>query len=76
MSRRFTARLAPSHADPEDHQMVHFPALSGLTAAELTALREKFRFYDEVSDNSFRRWFWNISSASSNARDEGLSLCE
>jgi hypothetical protein len=31
MSRPYTARLAPLHADPEeDHQMVHFPALSGL----------------------------------------------
>jgi hypothetical protein len=76
MSRRFTARLAPSHADPEDHQMVHFPALSDLSGAELTALREKFIFYDEATDNSFRRWFWNVSSATSNAREEGLSLCE
>ena len=76
MSRRFTARLAPSHADPVEHQMVHFPALSSLSAVELTALREKFRFYDEATDNSFRRWFWSVASASSTARDDGMSLCE
>lgn len=76
MSRRFTARLAPSHADPAEHQMVHFPALSGLSAIELLALRDKFRFYDEATDASFRRWFWSVASASSNAREEGISLCE
>jgi hypothetical protein len=77
MSRPFSACLAPSHADlEEDHQMAHFPALFGLSATDLTALCKKFRFYDEVSDNSIRRWFWSIASTSSNARDEGLSLCE
>lgn len=76
MSRRFTARLAPSHADPPEHQVVHFPALSALSAVELTALREKFRFYDEATDASFRSWFWSVASASSTAREAGLSLCE
>ena len=34
MSRRFTTRLAPSHADPEEHQMVHFrPFLASLQAS-------------------------------------------
>jgi hypothetical protein len=76
MSRRFTARLAPSHADPVEQQLVHFPALAGLSPSELTALREKFRFYDATTDASFRRWFWEVASASSSARDEGMSLCQ
>jgi len=76
MSRRITALLAPSHADPPEQQLVHFPALANLTPAELNALREKFRFYDASSDASFRVWFWSVASASSNARKEGLSLCE
>jgi hypothetical protein len=75
MSRRFTARLAPSHADPVEQQMVHFPALAGLSPSELSALREKFRFYDASADASFRRWFWGVASASSSAGDEGVSLC-
>ena len=76
MSRKFTTRLAPSHADPEEHQMVHFPALSGLSASELSALREKFTFYDEATDASFRRWFWSVASATSSARQESMSLCQ
>mmetsp|Transcript_18187 Transcript_18187/g.42100 ORF Transcript_18187/g.42100 Transcript_18187/m.42100 type:complete len:98 (-) Transcript_18187:237-530(-) len=76
MSRRFTTRLAPSHADNHDQQVVHFPALSSLTPTELSALRAKFKFYDANADASFRHWFWNVTSASSNARNEGLSLCQ
>ena len=76
MSRRFTARLAPSHADPPDHQMAHFPALASLSPQELDSLRAKFRFYDASSDASFRTWFWGVASATNASRNEGLSLCE
>lgn len=75
MGRRFTTRLAPSHADPTDQQVVHFPALASLTQSELSELRDKFRFYDPEVDPSFRHWFWSVTSASSNARNEGMSLC-
>ena len=76
MSRRFTPRLAPSHADPIDNQIVHFPLLSTLSPAALDELRSKFKFYDEKSDESFRTWFWRVASASNNSRKEGMSLCE
>jgi hypothetical protein len=76
MSRRFTARLAPSHADPEDHQMAHFPALSSLSPESLERLRSKFKFYDSSSDASFRTWFWSVASATNASRTEGLSLCD
>lgn len=76
MSRRLTARLAPAHGDPPEHQVAYFPALSRLDPEQLTALRAKFSFYDPNADPSFRRWFWQIASASSTARKEGCSLCE
>jgi len=76
MSRRFTALLAPSHGDPLDHQVAHFPALASLTQEEIAALRSKFRFYDSTTDPSFRSWFWNVASATSASKDEGVSLCE
>lgn len=75
MSRRFTSLLAPSHADPVDHQIAHFPQLSRLSADELTQLRAKFRFHDPEADPSFRQWFWDVSSASSTG-GSGVSLCE
>jgi hypothetical protein len=75
MSRRFTAHLAPSHADPADNQLVHFPALSTLKPDALNALRSKFRFYDSNSDASFRTWFWSVVSATNVSREEGMSLC-
>lgn len=76
MSRRFTARLAPSHADPVDNQMLHFPALSVLKQTELESLRHKFKFYDSESDASFRKWFWSVASASNVSRLDGTSLCD
>lgn len=76
MSRRFTSRLAPSHADPPEHQLAHFPTLSSLSPEELSALRDKFRFYDPDVDPSFRSWFWKVASAASASKDEGISLCE
>jgi hypothetical protein len=76
MSRRFTSRLAPSHADPPEQQLAHFPALGTLSAEELSALRSKFRFYDPTTDPSFRGWFWGVASAASSSKDMGLSLCE
>jgi hypothetical protein len=76
MSRRFTALLAPSHADPRDHQLAHFPALASLSPDDLTALQLKFRFYDPSTDASFRNWFWEVASATSVSKDEGLSLCD
>ena len=76
MSRRFTSRLSPSHADPPEQQLAHFPALASLSADELLALRSKFRFYDPAADPSFRGWFWGVASAASASKDMGLSLCE
>lgn len=76
MCRRFTSRLAPSHADPIDNQIVHFPLLSTLKAHALNDLRSKFKFYDAKSDESFRSWFLDASSASNNSRMEGMSLSE
>ena len=76
MSRRFTTRLAPSHADPHEQQLVHFPELAFLSPTEIQDLRSKFRFYDASADASFRRWFWSVASAISNARNEGMPLCE
>eukprot|EP00536_Pseudo-nitzschia_multiseries_P008320 jgi/Psemu1/257096/estExt_Genewise1Plus.C_2100020 len=76
MSRRFTARLAPSHADPIDNQIVHFPALATLHPDALEELRSKFKFYDSKSDESFRTWFWSVASASNKSKLDGMSLCE
>lgn len=76
MSRRFTSRLSPSHADPPEQQLAHFPALASLSADELLALRSKFRFYDPAADPSFRGWFWGVASAASASKEMGLSLCE
>ena len=76
MSRRFTSRLSPSHADPPEQQLAHFPALASLSVDELSVLRGKFRFYDPAADPSFRAWFWMVSSAVSSSKDMGLSLCE
>lgn len=76
MSRRFTALLSPSHGDPTEHGLAHFPGLSSLPPEELAALQSKFQFYDASTDPSFRSWFWSISSATSNSKDEGWSLCE
>lgn len=76
MGRRFTARLAPSHADPIDNQIVNFPALSELKPDALEQLRSKFKFYDSDSDASFRTWFWSVASASNNSKKAGMSLCE
>ncbi len=76
MSRRFTSRLAPSHADPVDNQIAHFPQLATLKPGALDDLRSKFKFYDSKSDESFRTWFWSVASASNNSRMEGMSLCE
>jgi Sec23/Sec24 zinc finger/Sec23/Sec24 trunk domain len=76
MSRRFTSILSPSHADPPEQQLAHFPALASLSSEELCALRSKFRFYDPHSDPSFRGWFWGVASAASASKEIGLSLCE
>ena len=74
MSRRFTSLLSPSHADPAQHQVAHFPALEHLTEEELSQLRSKFRFHDPSVDPSFRQWFWEVASAASTGK--GVSLCE
>ena len=76
MSRRFTTLLAPSHGDPVEHSLANFPALSRLSAEELSAVRAKFKFYDPESDPSFRSWFWTVVSATSESKDRGVSLCE
>ena len=76
MGRRFTSRLVPSHLDPPEQQVAHFPALATLSEDEIYRLRDKFRFYDESHDASFRRWFWTTASVSSKASEEGTSLCE
>jgi hypothetical protein len=76
MSRRFTALLAPSHGDPVEHQLAHFPALALLSAEQQAKLNARYRFYDPESDPSFRKWFWGVASATSDSRSEGISLCD
>ena len=75
MSRRFTAQLAPSHADSDEHQIAHFPALASLSSKSLASLRSKFNFYEATADASFQAWFWNVSSATNVSREDGMSLC-
>jgi hypothetical protein len=74
MSRRFTALLAPSHDDPVEQQLAHFPSLGNLSPTELSDLQKKFKFYDSSTDSSFRKWFWSVSSSCA-AKDDGISLC-
>lgn len=76
MSRRFTTRLAPSHADKADQQLANFPELSHLPEGALEKLRERFNFYDSASDASFHKWFWSVASATNASREDGMSLCE
>lgn len=76
MSRRFTTRLAPTHADTPDQQLANFPELAQLPARTLEDMRSHFRFYDASSDASFRKWFWSVSSATNASREDGMSLCE
>mmetsp|Transcript_10954 Transcript_10954/g.16445 ORF Transcript_10954/g.16445 Transcript_10954/m.16445 type:complete len:1000 (+) Transcript_10954:41-3040(+) len=77
MSRRLTARLAPSHKDPQEQQVALCPALASLSEIELDSLRNKFRWHDTTGDDvSFRRWFWDVASASAKLGTEGRSLCE
>lgn len=76
MSRRFTSLLAPSHTDPVDYQIVHFPMLESLSSEELSRLGSKFRFHDPETDPSFRRWFWDVTSAAQIVDATGMSLCE
>uniref|UniRef100_A0A7S0CA97 Protein transport protein SEC23 n=1 Tax=Proboscia inermis TaxID=420281 RepID=A0A7S0CA97_9STRA len=75
MSRRLTSRLAPSHVDPPEQQLAHFERLSLLTSDELHRLRNKFRFCNDTSgDTSFRKWFWDVVSATSKVAKDGQSL--
>jgi len=77
MSRRLTSRVAPSHTDPTEQQLAHFPALASLPSRQFSSLLNKFQFYDDHSDPSFRRWFWNVASASSEiAKERRMTLCE
>ena len=76
MSRRFTALLAPAHGDPVEHQLAHNTALAQLSVQEQTKLNDRFRFYNPDSDPSFRKWFWEVASAASASREEGVSLCD
>lgn len=76
MSRRFTTRLAPSHADKPDQQLANFPKLADLSPDVLEALRARFDFYDAASDASFHKWFWSVASATNASREDGMSLCE
>lgn len=76
MSRRFTAELAPSHADSEERQIASFPQLATLPPKALKSLRSRIKFYDKDADASFTTWFWNVSSATNVSKEEGMSLCE
>lgn len=76
MSRKLTARLAPSHADSKDQQLVNFPELADLSDAALKRLRGRFQFYDESADASFRKWFWSVCNATNAVKDAGMHLCE
>ena len=75
MSRRVTARLAPAHMDPPEHQIAYFPALQALHPTTLQGLISKFRF-SSSSDPSFRAWFWKVAAASSKEGNHGVSLCK
>merc|ERR1711862_206836 len=90
MSRHFTCRLVPTHLDPPEYQVAHFPDLTLLSTQEMMSLRGKFRFFADASTttttntntndqqnttgNTFRKWFWSVASASS--KIDGTSLCE
>ncbi len=74
MSRNLTTRLAPAHADPPQHQSAYFPDLVNLPSQEYFELRSKFKFYDSHADASFRKWFWNVVSATYKSR--GIPLTE
>ncbi|CAJ1950520.1 unnamed protein product [Cylindrotheca closterium] len=76
MSRRFTAELAPSHADSEERQIASFPQLAALPPKALKSLRSRIKFYDKNADASFHTWFWNVSSATNVSKEEGMSLCD
>lgn len=84
MSRRLTSLLAPSHGDPIEHQIAHYPALAyQLSITEQQQLQSKFTMYDPLSDPSFRTWFWNVTSAIHNNNtnqnsngNKAESLCE
>ncbi|KAL3942917.1 MAG: hypothetical protein SGBAC_002989 [Bacillariaceae sp.] len=76
MSRRFTAELAPSHADSEENQIASFPQLEMLPPKALKSLRSRIKFYDKNADASFHTWFWNVSSATNVSKEEGMSLCD
>lgn len=76
MSRRFVTLLAPSHGDPSEHQIAHYQALAELTDQQRERLNKKFVFYDPEVDPSFRKWFWNVASASSGGSGNGISLCD
>mmetsp|Transcript_31582 Transcript_31582/g.76274 ORF Transcript_31582/g.76274 Transcript_31582/m.76274 type:complete len:1031 (+) Transcript_31582:58-3150(+) len=76
MSRRFTAELAPSHADSEERQIASFPQLATLPRKALQSLRSRIKFYDKNADASFHTWFWNVSSATNVSKEEGMSLCD
>lgn len=87
MARRFTSRLSPTHLDPPEQQIAHFTNLNTLMEDELMHLRNKFYYFGTHSNNgdgnnndqnnsSFRRWFWNVASASSKVSLEGVSLCQ
>jgi hypothetical protein len=36
----------------------------------------RFLFYNPAADPSFRKWFWELASAASTNREEGISLCD
>jgi hypothetical protein len=77
MSRKLTSRLVPSHKDPPEQQTALFPALASLPSKNLEGLRGKFRYHDSAGDDSsFRKWFWDVASASAEVSTLGRSLCE
>ena len=77
MSRKLTSRLVPSHKDPPEQQVALSPALTSLPSHKLEELRNKFRYHDSTGDDSsFRKWFWDVASASAEVSNVGRSLCK
>ena len=71
MCRELTSRLAPSHGDPDDLQLKHFPELAAFDSQSLAFLRGKFRIYDKEKDPSLRHWFLSTLQTPG----KGKSLC-
>jgi len=72
MERRLLTRLSPSHGDTKEDQCADFEDFAKLSDNMQNAVREKFRFYDNNADKSYRRWINSIVNSS----PDGISLVD